>query len=98
MNRKMLKLNLQLFASEGPELENTGTDPEPTNDDSTNEVEFDDKQTEHINRLIAQAKSKAKAEAEKQYEKDVQKAVEDALAKEKDYAKLSGKDREQKQR
>lgn len=93
-----LKLDLQMFADKVEPSENTGNDSGHGNSENANVVDFDEQQQEHINRLVAQAKSKAKAEAEKQYEKDVQKAVEEALAKEKDYAKLSEKDRERKQR
>lgn len=64
-----------------------------TAEESSGSVEFTQEQQEHVNRLVAQAKSKAKDEAKK----DREEAIKEALAKEKDYAKLSEKERERQE-
>lgn len=60
---------------------------------STDEVVFTADQQEHVNRLIAQAKSKAKDEAERAHKKEIK----EALKKQKDYATLSEEERERQE-
>lgn len=86
MKKKMLDLDLQLFADgEVEEPENTGNDGEST--------EFTAEQQEKINRLIAQAKSKAKDEAKADNQKAIEEAVAAAIEKERSYAEMSEKEK-----
>ena len=93
---ELLKLNLQLFSEADKTGSNDASDNNPdvdNTDGKSDEVVFDEKQQEYINKLISQTKSKAKDE----HERGIDEKVKEILKKEKDYAKLSEKEREMKE-
>ncbi|MBF6626690.1 DUF4355 domain-containing protein [Aerococcaceae bacterium zg-BR9] len=87
IEKEPLKLNLQLFAEEeaGAEGENT----ENTFNPIMSQSELDSVINKVVQTALGNQASKFEAEKEK--------AIQEALAKEKDYAKLSEEDREKRQ-
>ena len=89
MEKELLNLDLQMFAeNEADSSENTGSQDESS-------TAFNEQQQEKVNRLIAQAKSKAKDEAEADKQRAIEEAVKEAVEKEREIAKLNGKELEE---
>ncbi|MBS4462825.1 MULTISPECIES: DUF4355 domain-containing protein [unclassified Facklamia] len=87
IENKPLKLNLQLFAEEGASVE--GENAENTFNPIMSQSELDSVINKVVQTALGNQASKFEAEKEK--------AIQEALAKEKDYAKLSEEDREKRQ-